>query len=91
MPDINISRLEDIANVPESAEADEVQSITLLLLESKAILELRNTRGRVLWATIDKLQQENTELKNTNRWQAAAFATLTILFTLALSYMALAL
>ena len=49
MPNINLDRLEDIANVPEAAEADEVGDIALLLLENQAVLKLRNIQNRRLY------------------------------------------
>ena len=48
MPDININRLEDIANVPEIAEADEVGDMALLLMEAQSVLKLRNSQNRSL-------------------------------------------
>lgn len=48
MPDININRLEDIANVPESAEVDEVRDIAYILMETQGLLTLRNIQNRSL-------------------------------------------
>ena len=40
----------DQLNVPEAAEADEVGDMAHLLMETQAILKLRNTQNRVLFA-----------------------------------------
>ena len=78
MPDINLDRLEDIANVPELAEADEVRSIAQLLMEAQGILILRNHQNHTLSSLTDEagVRMRIAEFKH-NRLQQIVIGSLT--------------
>lgn len=67
MPDINIDRLEDIANVPELAEVEEVSDIALLLMESQSLVKLRNIQNRSFGVANAMLKMELTRQSITAR------------------------